>query len=475
MSRTSSVFFATMCVLIISVTSSAETKREAKVLILGAGLSGITAAKTLLDNNITDFYVLEGQDYIGGRIHAMQFEGITIETGANWLHLLNDEDTAPLAERLIKTEMTGVWCNYSDIIIRDETGEDITDWEVIRKFDKEIEEKLEEFQLARKRRHEPDIPARVGLQLMGWKSNQPIEKVLEYFRLDFEHAKQPDLVSFYQLFSRGKDFFVSDLQGLWSLYEDLYKPVMERTILQETVEKIRYSDHSVELHTKSNETFVADYALCTFSSGVLASDTITFDPPLPKWKREAIYKNPMSVYTKIFLKFPRKFWDDNEYILHASKRQGYFSVFQDLDRPGILPKSGILLITVTGDEGRRIEEQTDHETKTEIMKTLRKIYGEKIPDPTAIFYHRWSKDPLTLGAYSEPVVGTTPQDFENLGEKLGRLYFAGEATSKDWYGYMQGAYLTGQDKGQMIADDLMQIEEQKTGYWFDETGVHEEL
>ena len=138
----------------------------------------------------------------------------------------------------------------------------------------------------------------------------------------------------------------------------------------------------MEVHTKNNEIFMADYVLCTFSTGVLTSDTIIFDPPLPEWKKEAIYKNPMSVYTKIFLKFPRKFWDDHEFILHASKRRGYLPVFQDLDRPGILPGSGILLITVTGEEGKRIEEQTDQETKTEIMKTLRKIYGRKIPDPT---------------------------------------------------------------------------------------------
>lgn len=232
----------------------------------------------------------------------------------------------------------------------------------------------------------PDIPARVGLQLIGWKSNRPIEKVLEYFRLDFEHAKPPDLVSFYQLFSKGKYFFVSDPRGLWSLYKDLYKPLMDRILLRETVEKIKYSDDSVEIHTKNNDIFVADYVLCTFSSGVLASDAITFDPPLPEWKQEAIYKNPMSVYTKIFLKFPRKFWDDHEYILHASKRRGYFPVFQDLDRPGMLANgSSILLITVTGDEGRRIEEQTDNETKNEIMKTLRKIYGKKIPDPTGMY------------------------------------------------------------------------------------------
>lgn len=115
MSRENPVFFAAMC-LLISVTSSAKTKT--KVLILGAGLSGITAAKTLLQNNITDFYVLEGQNYIGGRVHAVQFEGFTIETGANWLHLMNDEDTAPLVKRKIETNMTGVCCNYSDVIIR---------------------------------------------------------------------------------------------------------------------------------------------------------------------------------------------------------------------------------------------------------------------------------------------------------------------------------------------------------------------
>ena len=73
----------------------------------------------------------------------------------------------------------------------------------------------------------PDIPARVGLQLMGWRSDKPIEKALEYFAFDFEHAKPLELVSYYQLFTRGQDFFVTDQRGLWSLYENLYKPLRE--------------------------------------------------------------------------------------------------------------------------------------------------------------------------------------------------------------------------------------------------------
>ena len=35
-----------------------------------------------------------------------------------------------------------------------------------------------------------------------------------------------------------------------------------------------------------------------------------------------------------------------------------------------------------------------------------------------------------------------------------RLHFAGEATSEDWYGYMQGAFLTSDEKGNMIAENI---------------------
>ena len=59
------------------------------------------------------------------------------------------------------------------------------------------------------------------------------------------------------------------------------------------------------------------------------------------------------------------------------------------------------------------------------------------------------------GSFSEPVVGFTSEDFNKLGQNLGRLYFGGEATSEEWYGYMQGAYLTGEEKGKLIAYQIL--------------------
>ena len=70
-------------------------KPKHKVLILGAGAAGITAAKTLYDQGITDFLVLEAQDYIGGRMKQVPFSGMKIEEGANWIHYV-DEDDNPL-------------------------------------------------------------------------------------------------------------------------------------------------------------------------------------------------------------------------------------------------------------------------------------------------------------------------------------------------------------------------------------------
>ena len=98
--------------------SSPVKVNKTKVLILGAGLSGITAAKILLDNDITDFLILEGKNYTGGRIHSVPFDGLNIEVGANWIHFTDDEDTAPLVKLRDAKNLKGIRTNYSDFIIR---------------------------------------------------------------------------------------------------------------------------------------------------------------------------------------------------------------------------------------------------------------------------------------------------------------------------------------------------------------------
>ena len=94
----------------------AKTRRT-KVLILGAGVAGLVAAKTLQENEINDFLVLEAQYYIGGRFKQRSFAGVKLEEGANWIHYADDEQN-PLWELKKKHNLRGIYTNYSDVIIR---------------------------------------------------------------------------------------------------------------------------------------------------------------------------------------------------------------------------------------------------------------------------------------------------------------------------------------------------------------------
>ena len=59
---------------------------DADVLILGAGMSGVAAARTLFEAGVKNFLVLEARDEIGGRMRSAKFAGVTVELGANWIH-----------------------------------------------------------------------------------------------------------------------------------------------------------------------------------------------------------------------------------------------------------------------------------------------------------------------------------------------------------------------------------------------------
>ena len=99
-----------------AIVSEAPSERK-KVLILGAGAAGVTAAKTLHDKGITDYLVLEWQDYIGGRMKVVPFAGIKVELGANWIHYLDEEEN-PQVPLMDKHNLTGHLSNYSNVRAR---------------------------------------------------------------------------------------------------------------------------------------------------------------------------------------------------------------------------------------------------------------------------------------------------------------------------------------------------------------------
>jgi monoamine oxidase len=66
---------------------------------------------------------------------------------------------------------------------------------------------------------------------------------------------------------------------------------------------------------------------------------------------------------------------------------------------------------------------------------------------------RWRQDPFALGSYSFLGRGAQPADRVALGEPVGRtLFFAGEAANRRYPGTVHGAYLSGQQAAEHLAE-----------------------
>ncbi|CAF5040453.1 unnamed protein product [Rotaria magnacalcarata] len=61
-------------------------EHQFRVVIIGAGIAGLSCAKYLIENGIDDFVILEAHDQIGGRCQTMQLLDHQLELGAESLH-----------------------------------------------------------------------------------------------------------------------------------------------------------------------------------------------------------------------------------------------------------------------------------------------------------------------------------------------------------------------------------------------------
>ena len=126
-------------------------------------------------------------------------------------------------------------------------------------------------------------------------------------------------------------------------------------------------DECVCVTTYEGDEFCAEFVIVTTTVGVLQNGRITFEPPLPPWKTEEICRFQMSTLDMIFLKFDSKFWDDTEYILYASDREGFYPMFLNWEADGLLPAGTNILTTfLAGKEAYRAEHLTDDEVKEEV-------------------------------------------------------------------------------------------------------------
>ncbi|KAH7310501.1 hypothetical protein B0I35DRAFT_396766 [Stachybotrys elegans] len=456
--------------------------RKTKVAILGAGIAGVIAGQTLANHSIDDFVIIEYKHEIGGRVHHAFFghdeygDPLVVEYGANWAQGLGSSDTRenPIWTLMKKWDIANHPSDFERILTYNESGPvDFT--AEIGAFEDAMDRMAAEGGEILKGNLQ-DMTIREGLSMVGWKPRQraypAAAEAVEWwlYGTDGEQALTPEQTSlvfntavsnFTFLQFSDENNFVIDQRGhnAWIVGEaSEYLTIGDsRLLLNTNVTKIIYSPHGVEIETEGGGCIQADYAICTFSLGVLQQDdAVTFEPALPSWKQQAINRFEMGTYTKIFMQFNESFWpEDTEFFLYADPVQrGWYPIWQTVDLDGFFPGSHVIFVTVTGSESYRVESMTDEETKEEAMAVLRNMFPDiTIPDPVAFKYPRWSTTPWAYGSFSCWPASTTLEMHQNLRANVDRLWFAGEHASllATYFGYMQGAYYEGREIGGRIA------------------------
>ncbi|KAH9887071.1 amine oxidase [Cubamyces lactineus] len=456
----------------LSVDASAH-KKDASVLILGGGVAGVIAARTLHEKGINNFTIIEARDQLGGRLTSTTFgapgKQLTLELGANWVQGTQSGDS-PTNPIWTLAQKHGLHTQFNDwegsITTFDASGP--VDYLDVFDDSGDAYTNLTIAAGARVAKQLVDGTARTGYSLVGAKSQTAQAMASEYYQFDWEYAQTPEQSSWIAS-SWGNNFtYDTDMGGFgddnqMALDQRGFKYFIQaeaadflqpsQTRFNSTVKKITHSDSDVAVELVSGETLHADYALCTFSLGVLQHDDVVFEPALPDWKQEAIQSMVMATYTKIFLQFPDKFWFDTEMALYADPERGRYPVWQSLDHENFFPGSGVVFVTVTGDYSQRIEALPDSQVQEEVLGVLRAMYpNTTIPEPLAFLYPRWHTDPLFRGSYSNWPPSFFSEHHENLRANVGdRLWFAGEATSQKYFGFLHGAYFEGLDVATLLA------------------------
>uniref|UniRef100_A0A8C5A4B4 Lysine demethylase 1B n=1 Tax=Gadus morhua TaxID=8049 RepID=A0A8C5A4B4_GADMO len=400
-------------VLAVSRPLLPERYRSKNVIVIGAGASGLAAARQL-QNFGTQVVVLEARERIGGRVWDDASLGVTVGQGAQIVNGCVNNPIALMCEQMgIKMHKLGERCDLF------QEGGHMTDTAIDKRMEFHFNAILDVVAEWRKdKTQNQDAP-------LG-------EKVKEVYK----NFLQESGIQFSELEEKVMQFHLSNLEYACGSTLD-------------QVQSIDYSGDVIKVTSSKGSQWTAHKVLVTVPLTLLQKNLIQFYPPLPERKLKALNSLGAGIIEKIALQFPYRFWDKKvqgaDYFGHvppSPDQRGMFGVFYDLDPQG---KQSVLMSVITGDAVPFVRDMGESEVVCECMKVLRQLFKEQeVPEPLNYFVTQWSKDVWSQMSYSFVKTGGSGEAYDIIAEDVqGKLFFAGEATNRHFPQTVTGAYLSG--------------------------------
>jgi monoamine oxidase len=192
------------------------------------------------------------------------------------------------------------------------------------------------------------------------------------------------------------------------------------------------------IQSGTTETVSADYLICTIPFSILKE--IEISPPLSPEKQRAIRELPYTSVARVYLQSRREFWIDEGLGISAYTDLPIMAIVNStLTQPGI---RGILDSYMAGEQARRITSMKEDERIRFTLEQVAKVYpaiSKNFEGGTSVC---WDEDRWARGAYAWFKPGQMSELLPHIARKEGRIHFAGEHASS-WPGWMQGAFQSG--------------------------------
>jgi monoamine oxidase len=448
--------------------------REAEVVVIGAGLAGLAAARELRAAG-REVVVLEARDRVGGRtLNEPIGDGKVVEIGAQWVGPTQDRVLRLIDELGLQTfpthmqgesvfERGGRLTRYSGTIPKlnliglAEVGL------LLRRLNRMA------------RQVPPEAPWRAP-KAAEWDSQTfdtwmrrnvrtGVARDALWLAIIGVWAVEPRDVSLlhvlFYIRSAGSIEILTDAEGgaqqdrvvggtqLISLRmaEELGPGVVE---LSCPVRAILHGDNGV--------TAISDRLEVSARRAIVAipptlAGRIAYDPPLPAIRDGLSQRMAQGSVVKCMAIYERPFWRDRGLSGMVTSVSGPVSVGFDNSPPDGSP--GVLLGFLEGQAARRHADLSQEERRAAVAECFARLFGPEAANPVGYVDKAWAADPWSRGCYGGFMgPGGWTDHGAALRAPIGALHWAGAETALVWNGYMDGAVGSGQDAARAVIDAL---------------------
>ena len=424
--------------------------KGARVLVAGGGLAGLTAARSLIDRG-AEVHLIESRNRLGGRVWTIRddgFDGIPLEAGGEFIDGEHEEIRTLCADlglqlqqilregfglaldlcgrvQLFKTQQH-IWSDFKRALAIEAKAFELSDCDWNSSAASSIGRySLDALLCARQASDDVRAMAQ-GLRGFYLADADQIS-ALPGVELSMQ-PKDPGHVTLARI-KGGNDRLVDKLAATKGL----------KVSLQLEVKRVEHDARGVSLSIADRNgklaTLKGDYLVMTAPASIVRD--LEFAPALPSSLRQALKTLTAGSATKAHLLFDRSWW----------RKPGHPQAWgSNLDTGAVWEaagaRPGVLTMLAGGRASKAFRDLLEAGGPQRLVRRLSWL-GE--PEELRDFRSTtWEMDRFARAGYAVFGPDFKPEWRSAFSRSVGRIAFAGDHTSREWQGYMNGAVESGQ-------------------------------